>query len=173
MPEPTSALADSAGQPDNAPLVVELQWQCEQQHNYPTDADIQQWASAAVAAGTTGEVTIRVVDKAEIREANKNWRNKDKPTNVLSFPADFPVQAGINYLGDLLICADVLCEESAQQEKPLHAHWAHITIHGMLHLQGYDHEEEQQAVDMEAREIEILQSFGYNNPYQPQFSESE
>lgn len=170
MNEPASQVVGGIAPSDCTAARVELQWQCERLDTFPAEAEIRHWASAAAS---TGEVTIRVVDKAEIQQANATWRDKNKPTNVLSFPADFPPEAGINYLGDLLICADVLLEESRQQNKSLQAHWAHIVVHGMLHLQGYDHEDEQQAAEMEAREIEILLSFGYNNPYEPQFSESE
>lgn len=150
-----------------AKLTVEFQWHCDRTANLPAECDILRWASAAIAAvDAASEVTIRVVDREKMKNANKEWRKQNKATNILSFPADFPSQTGINYLGDLLICADVLLEESQLQEKSLHAHWAHIVVHGMLHLQGFDHIDTQQASEMESREVEILATFGYNNPYQ-------
>ena len=110
-------------------------------------------------------ITVRIVDGDEIRTSNKQWRGIDKATNVLSFPAEFPPEAGIDYLGDLLICAEVLQQESAEQNKSLNDHWAHIVIHGVLHLLGYDHENESDAIAMETREKEILASLGVTDPY--------
>ena len=146
---------------------IELQWHCSRNENFPDDADIRLWAVAAlVDTAATQETTIRFVDKTEIAQANREWREKPMPTNVLSFPADYPPEIDIRYLGDLMICPAVLLEESEQQSKPLHAHWAHIVIHGMLHLQGFDHIEEVDAREMESREVEILGTLGYTNPYE-------
>ncbi len=153
---------------------MEIQRQCDPAATVPDDGDLIRWACAAVVTGSgSSEVTIRVVDKNEIQTANSQWREQDKPTNVLSFPAEFPPEAGIQYLGDVMICAQVLQAESVSQQKSLHAHWAHIVTHGMLHLQGFDHENEKDAREMEALEVEILASFGYNNPYEPGFPESD
>lgn len=148
-------------------LCVDLQWQCEQLPEYPGPEQIQSWVVAALANDMcAGELTVRIVDVDEMQQANHHWREKDKPTNVLSFPANFPEEAGINYLGDILICADVLTRESAEQNKSLTAHWAHIVVHGVLHLQGYDHIDEQEALQMERREIEVLEGLGFENPYE-------
>lgn len=111
------------------------------------------------------DMTIRVVDSNESQQLNHQYRGKDKPTNVLSFPSDLPEEIGINLLGDLVICAPVVAEEAKQQSKPLLAHWAHMVIHGTLHLQGYDHIEDDQAEAMEALEIKLLQGLNFANPY--------
>lgn len=150
-----------------AVLELDVQWNCAVTSKLPRETDLLRWASAVLPDEViTREVTIRVVDKREMQAANNEWRQKNRPTNVLSFPADFPPETGIDYLGDIMICAEVLLEESVQQKKSLDAHWAHIVIHGMLHLLGFDHLDEQGAVEMESIEVEILRSFGYNNPYE-------
>jgi len=98
-------------------------------------------------------------------ELNHTWRGKDRPTNVLSFPMQTPAEVDLNVIGDLALCAAVIKSEARQQHKPLQAHWAHMVVHGMLHLQGYDHTDEQQAEEMEALEISILDQLGFDNPY--------
>ena len=148
-------------------LCVDLQWQCPNLPEYPDEKQILLWAKAAIETNVpAAELSVRIVDSDEMQHANHNWREKDKPTNVLSFPASFPEEAGINYLGDILICADVLSRESDEQQKFLIAHWAHIVIHGVLHLQGYDHIDDQDALRMEQREIEVLRGLGFDNPYE-------
>lgn len=150
-------------------LNVDLQWQCAEVQNCPSSERIRQWAVAScqqpTASELPGEVTIRIVDAAEMQSANAQWRGQNKSTNVLSFPADFPAEAGLNYYGDILVCAEVLRTESEQQGKAPDAHWAHIVVHGMLHLQGYDHIEDNEAIVMERCEVEILRTLGYSNPY--------
>jgi probable rRNA maturation factor len=122
-------------------------------------ADFVRWARAALLGG--GEVTIRLVDADEGRALNNEYRGKDYATNVLSFPYDTePV-----VMGDLVICPDVVAQESAEQNKPLDAHYAHLTVHGMLHLQGWDHENDEDAQAMEDEETEILAALGYPDPY--------
>lgn len=128
-------------------------------------------------------LTIRVVGAAESRRLNRTWRRKDQPTNVLSFPAmdaphpggraTSPDGAGAEFghgegaldLGDLAICAPVVAREARDQGKPAQAHWAHMVVHGVLHLLGYDHENDRDAVVMEAHETKILAQFGYDDPY--------
>lgn len=124
------------------------------------------------AADVPRALTIRVVGAAESRKLNRTWRGKDKPTNVLSFPsAPAPgrgqVQAlnGLDELGDLAICAPVVAREAREQGKSAQAHWAHMVVHGVLHLLGYDHEIDRDAATMEAREANILARLGYSNPY--------
>jgi len=113
-------------------------------------------------------VSLRVVTSAESRKLNFAWRNKDKPTNVLSFPAGEEVlvgEEGAHQLGDLAVCAQVVAREAKEQQKDSAAHWAHMMIHGVLHLLGYDHETARDAKVMEAIEINVLQQFGFANPY--------
>jgi probable rRNA maturation factor len=115
--------------------------------------------------------TIRIVGTAESRHLNRLWRGKDKPTNVLSFPAGdiqppaSSLQSPALPLGDLVICAPVVVREAREQGKTLRAHWAHMVVHGVLHLLGYDHEIDRDAGFMEAREVNLLATFGYPNPY--------
>jgi probable rRNA maturation factor len=110
-------------------------------------------------------MTIRVVDEDEIRQLNRDYRGKDYATNVLSFESDLPPELDIPLLGDIIICPAVVQREAAEQCKTLDAHWAHMVIHGTLHLQGYDHIEDSEAEAMEALEIAIMQQLGYADPY--------
>ncbi len=146
---------------------IEIQWQVDAPHLCPANVEIATWARAAISDNAIdgAGVTIRIVDAIEIRSSNKQWRNIDKATNVLSFAADFPAEAEIPYLGDILICADVLQRESQEQGKVLADHWAHIVVHGLLHLQGYDHENDRDAEAMEQREREILATLRVADPY--------
>lgn len=142
----------------------------------PHSRSLDRWAQAAARAAKTSrrdreiqrDLTIRVVGAAESRKLNRTWRGKDKPTNVLSFPAD-PVVRGQHALayelGDLAICAPVVAREAREQGKSAQAHWAHMVVHGVLHLLGYDHEVDRDAAIMEAREADILTGLGYSNPY--------
>ena len=125
----------------------------------PTNVQFKKWAKAALRVDT--EVTIRIVDEAEGRALNLAYRGKDYATNVLTFPLiETP-----HLMGDIVICAPVVAAEAVTQNKPLEAHFAHLTVHGMLHLGGFDHETEAQAELMEAIEIQILAKLGYANPY--------
>ena len=133
----------------------------------PRARDMANWAGMAIgrrAAG--GEIGVRVVGSAESRRLNARYRGKDRPTNVLSFPpAPLPDRAPGRPLGDLVICAQVVRSEAREQRKPLEAHWAHLVVHGALHLIGYDHEREADAKRMERREIAVLRRLGFANPY--------
>lgn len=111
------------------------------------------------------ELLIRLVGKEESRRLNAQFRNMDKPTNVLSFPADLPPEIKLPLLGDIVICANLVGSEAAEQGKSLESHWAHLTIHGILHLLGYDHQNEKAAAKMESLESYILKSLGYPDPY--------
>jgi probable rRNA maturation factor len=138
----------------------------------PPRARMSSWASAALGRRGQGrEIAVRVVAARESQQLNKLWRGKDKPTNVLSFPApevtrrSLPRAAALP-LGDLVICAQVLRQEAARDGKKLEAHWAHMVVHGALHLAGYDHERgERDRMKMERREISVLRTFGFGNPY--------
>jgi len=139
----------------------------------PADAEFARWVAAALAKAPPGAgaaVTVRLVDTAESAELNAGYRHKPGPTNVLSFPFEPPPgvpaeAAGADQLGDLVICAPVVAREAAEQGKPGAAHWAHMVVHGTLHLLGFDHMEQADAARMEALEIEILDALGYPNPY--------
>ena len=127
--------------------------------NIPAKLQFKKWAKAALRVDT--EVTIRIADAQEALELNSQYRGKDYATNVLTFPlSEIP-----HLLGDIIICAPVVAAEAAAQNKSLEAHFAHLTVHGVLHLHGYDHETEPQAELMESLEITILQKLGYANPY--------
>ena len=139
----------------------------------PDEPHLRRWAAAALDGRADGaELAIRVVDEAESRSLNATYRGKDRSTNVLSFPFEAPPglpldEAGeIAHIGDLAICAAVVAREAAEQRKAPEAHWAHMVIHGCLHLIGHDHIEEGEAEEMEALEIEILAGLGYPNPYE-------
>jgi probable rRNA maturation factor len=145
----------------------------------PHAREIAAWAGTALGRNAArGELGVRVVGAAESRRLNAHYRGRDKPTNVLSFPpAPLPPQvsgslpgrgrqgADTRPLGDLVICAQVVRAEAREQKKPLKAHWAHLVVHGALHLIGYDHEREAEARRMERREIVVLRRLGFANPY--------
>jgi probable rRNA maturation factor len=130
----------------------------------PRRSEIAAWASEALGrrAGDR-EVSVRLVGRPESRKLNAHYRGKDHPTNVLSFPAS-PVASAVA-LGDLVICPHVLRTEAHEQRKTLRAHWAHLVVHGALHLIGYDHERDDDARRMERREIAVLRRLGFTNPY--------
>lgn len=131
----------------------------------PALPDFERWVRAALRdAHAQLEQTICIVDEAQSRELNHRFRGKDGATNVLAFPGENDL-LDYDCLGDLVICAPRVSAEALQQGKALDAHWAHLVVHGMLHLQGYDHQSEDQASAMEALEIEILDTLGYTNPY--------
>ena len=127
--------------------------------NLPTSSQFRKWAKAALRVDT--EVTIRIVDEAEGRALNRDYRNKDYATNVLTFP----LTEEPHLMGDIIICAPVVAKEAKEQHKDLLAHYAHLTVHGILHLHGYDHETDAQAELMEGLETAIVTKLGYASPY--------
>jgi probable rRNA maturation factor len=131
----------------------------------PGPGHFQAWLAAALGQVEHQELTLRIVDCEESRRLNQQFRGKDAPTNVLSFPADVPAEIDLPLLGDIVICAPLVEQEALDQGKPLMAHWAHLTVHGVLHLLGYDHQHDVEADEMEAVEIRLLESLGYPNPY--------
>jgi len=133
----------------------------------PAREAFEAWAAAALAGEDrdAAELTIRIVDAAESAELNRRYRHRSGPTNVLSFPFEAPPGIELPLLGDLVICAPVVAREAAGQGKPAAAHWAHMVVHGILHLLGYDHLEEEEAAGMEALETAILARIGYPDPY--------
>lgn len=133
----------------------------------PKPARFQEWASRALAGRCRrAKLTLRLVDSAESAALNRQFRGQDKPTNVLSFGADDPSVVAVPYLGDLVICIPVVIAEAAEQLKAIDAHFAHMTVHGVLHLLGHDHELSEEAQVMETLERGILQAMGYADPYE-------
>lgn len=131
----------------------------------PSEEKLQHWAQASYLGDDAAVASLQIVASDEMQDLNKNYRGKDKPTNVLSFPMEVPPEIGINILGDLALCDEVIESEAKEQGKSSAAHWAHMVVHGMLHLQGYDHIEDEEAELMEAKEIEIMNTLGFENPY--------
>jgi len=141
----------------------------------PKRSLLKKWTKCALQKKTqSAEITIRIVDIMEMTELNETYRQKKGPTNVLSFPFTIPadVELDIPILGDIVICAEVVNREAEEQKKLPESHWAHMIVHGVFHLLGYDHELEREAVIMETLEIEIMQRLGYGNPYEAGEDES-
>ncbi|WP_448550337.1 rRNA maturation RNase YbeY [Thalassotalea fusca] len=133
----------------------------------PTNEQLQSWVESVLCRYERSfELTIRIVDEDESQALNHQYRGKDKPTNVLSFPFEVPDGIELDLLGDIVICANVVEQEAKQQNKALLDHWAHMVIHGCLHLLGYDHIEPEEAEEMEAIEITVLSKLNINNPYE-------
>jgi probable rRNA maturation factor len=127
---------------------------------------LSKWAAAALTPLKKSTVlSVRIVGKARSRSLNAHYRHKDKPTNVLSFAGAGRAPDGRYFLGELVICAPVVAFEARAQGKSLQAHWAHMTVHGVLHLLGFDHERAREAARMASREIQILDRLGFSNPY--------
>ncbi|WP_313085957.1 rRNA maturation RNase YbeY [Pseudomonas sp.] len=152
--------------------MIELDLQRAAQGQTPDEAAFRQWCALALRQRSAdSELTIRLVDEPEARALNRDYRGKDYPTNVLSFPADLPEGPDgeplldIPLLGDLVICVAVVEREAAEQHKALEAHWAHLVIHGCLHLLGYDHLEDEEAEEMESLERQLLAELGHPDPY--------
>ncbi len=139
----------------------------------PVSENMQNWVAALLktidAKFERPEITIRIVSTEESRQLNLDYRGKDKPTNVLSFPFEapemIPAEELGEFLGDLVICEEVLEGEAKQQNKSIQSHWAHLIIHGVLHLLGYDHIKEQQAEEMELLELVVMKELGFEDPY--------
>jgi probable rRNA maturation factor len=132
----------------------------------PSSRRLAEWTNAALAPERRSVVlSVRVVGLARSRSLNAHYRHKDKPTNVLSFGGAGRVPDGRYFLGELVICAPVVAHEALVQGKTRESHWAHMTVHGVLHLLGFDHELEAEAVKMAAREIQILDRLGFSDPY--------
>jgi probable rRNA maturation factor len=161
----------------NARLSVEFQLVTRRPW-VPGTVTLRRWAQAAHEAGVAAlparkrrvqaqatAVCVRIVDSAESRRLDREYRGKDKPTNVLSFPASPEELVSTGALGDLVVCAPVVAREAREQGKTLGAHWAHMVVHGTLHLLGFDHEKARAARVMEALEVEILRGLGYQDPY--------
>ena len=146
-------------------ITLDLQQACDAK-NLPTNTQFQLWVDTALNHYQKDfELTIRLVEVKESQALNLQYREKDKPTNVLSFPFEVPEGIELDLLGDLVICADVVAEEAKEQKKDLHNHWAHMVIHGCLHLLGYDHIDDCEATEMEALEAKLLNELMISDPY--------
>lgn len=144
---------------------LDLQIACEFD-DLPSQSDFELWASSAlVLFKEQAELTIRICDLAESQQLNHEYRGKDKPTNVLSFPFEAPPGIELPLIGDLVIAPEVVLNEAKEQEKAFHDHFAHMVIHGCLHLLGYDHIDENDALEMESLEKEILLKLNISDPY--------
>jgi len=148
-------------------MILDLECQrVSQAPGIPSETDFERWALAACAVGEgPGGLVIRVVDEDESRSLNRDYRGVDRPTNVLSFPFESPPGVVMDHLGDLVICAQVVAREAADQGKLPSHHWAHMVVHGVLHLLGYDHQRDDEAEEMESLEREILAGLGIPDPY--------
>lgn len=154
--------------------VIDLQLACELDHPLPQASDFQRWVDTALTHLQSDgqlqqleqELTIRIVEADEGRSLNHQYRHKDYPTNVLSFPFEAPPGVTLNLLGDLVICRPVVDKEAKDQQKNTMHHWAHLVVHGTLHLLGYDHIEDEEAEHMEALEVAILSRLAIDDPYQ-------
>lgn len=147
---------------------IDIQHACDEEPPV-TDEIICEWVKSSLSNHrNSAELTLRFVDVTEITSLNRLYRKKNDATNVLAFPADHPSHIELEFplLGDIIICPAVLKQESQIQEKSLMAHWAHIVIHGVLHLLGYDHIKEADAIEMQSIEIKVLAEFGFDNPYE-------
>jgi len=150
-------------------MTAQLELQNEGQLSCPSLTDFELWANATLAAinrSKPAAFTLRITDAAEVQSLNMQYRNQDKSTNVLSFPADLPPELELPDIGDIIICAEIVAQEATAQNKPLKSHWAHMTVHGILHLLGYDHLKDSEAIVMEALETKILTTLGYTAPYE-------
>lgn len=135
------------------------------QNDIPSNDELEQWAAMAYLGNSPAEAALVIVDEAAMQTLNRDYRQADKTTNVLSFAANLGELDGVTHLGDIIVCAPVISAEAQQQSKSIAAHWAHMLIHGMLHLQNYDHDNDDDAKVMENIEIELLAKIGISNPY--------
>ncbi len=149
--------------------MLELDLQiASQAKNLPSQAQLELWLAAVLKFENIvedKELSVRIVDEEESQSLNKQYRGKDKPTNVLSFPFESPAGIELPLMGDLVVCQQVVFDEAKQQSKELLAHWAHMIVHGSLHLLGYDHIKDSDAQIMEAKELAILAELGISDPY--------
>jgi len=152
-------------------VVLEVQ-RASNSTKVPTKSELQNYAEAGIGSRRAdAKLVIRIVDESESQALNRQYRGIDKSTNVLSFPFEAPPHVPSKHIGDLVICAPVVEREAAEQGKALDAHWAHMVVHGVLHLLGYDHQTDADAETMEGLEIAILGRLGFPNPYEARQTE--
>lgn len=162
MSKPTRRMI-GANQMSSVQVDVDIQVDAEA---VPGEDEVHRWVTAALRdEREVAEVSVCIVDAATSADLNHRYRGKNYPTNVLSFPADLPAELGLPLLGDLVVCAEVVAREAAEQGKAANAHWAHMLVHGTLHLLGYDHLDDQEAEAMEALETDIVTTLGFAAPY--------
>lgn len=150
-------------------IILDLQIVTEEQENLPSKEQVENWLKVILSPfQDQAELTVRIVDVEESQYLNNTYRHKNKPTNVLSFPFESLIDIEVPLLGDLVICKSVVESEALQQKKSLQSHWAHMIVHGCLHLLGYDHITDEDANEMESIEIDIMHQLGFDNPYQEQ-----
>lgn len=152
----------------NLNLALDLQVALAQSQGaeLPEQAVLEQWVSAALEGQMAeAELTIRLVEDDESAALNKQYRDRQGPTNVLSFPFEAPADVPLPLLGDLIICVPLVVSEAQEQGKPVRAHWAHLVVHGVLHLRGYDHIDDSDAREMEDLERKIMAYLGFDDPY--------
>ena len=130
----------------------------------PSNEQFQAWA-AVVATKSDQVISIRIVDEDEITKLNEKYRKKSATTNVLAFPAEIPAGVDLPFIGDIVMCAPIVAKQAAEQGKSPASHWAHMTLHGILHLQGYDHIDAADAEIMESLEVQLMHKLGFANPY--------
>lgn len=152
-------------------VLLDLQLACANEAGLPSEAQLTTWLTTALSVlpntqASEWEITVRIVDTEESQALNRDYRGQDKPTNVLSFPFEAPPGIELPLLGDLVVCRQVVEQEASAQQKPLMDHWAHMVVHGCLHLLGFDHIKDDEAQVMEAKEVVLLAQLGINNPYQ-------
>lgn len=148
-------------------IILDLQIATSDSNDIPSQDKIQQWLTFILPQFVNeAELTIRIVDEQESQYLNNLYRHKDRPTNVLSFPFESPVEMETPLLGDLVICKQIVQKEAQEQNKSLESHWAHMIVHGCLHLLGYDHIDDNEAQEMESIEIDIMADLGFANPYE-------
>ena len=146
-------------------MSIDIEFACDAS-GLPAENEVREWVQGALPAGREqAEVSVRIVDEAEARALNEQFRSKTYAPNVLSFPADLPPGLDLDILGDIALCAPVALAEAHDQHKSNRQHFAHLLIHGTLHLLGFDHEREDDAETMEQAEREILATFGFPDPY--------
>lgn len=147
-------------------VILDLQLACYDRQGLPQKQAFLYWLLGVIPRfRDQAEVTIRLVDEVESHSLNMNYCGQDRPTNVLAFPCEAPPEMKLSLLGDIVICRQVVEQEAQEQHKQPEAHWAHMVIHGTLHLLGYNHHLDKEAEEMEVLEITILQKLGYFDPY--------
>ncbi len=161
-----AAVAVDCGMEQDLDLDLQIALQEPENFALPTQVEFEQWVTAALDGSMTAvELTIRLVEKDESAALNTQYRDKPGTTNVLSFPFEAPADVPLPLLGDLIICAPLVVDEAAAQNKTQRAHWAHLVVHGILHLRGYDHIDDAEALEMEGLERKIMAYLGFDDPY--------